>query len=106
GRYSILYHRYAPTRVVDVAEGPSMAPCPSGGSGPHRHHLLRTAGAVQADEAERTWLLFNADVWLGLSVFGAEPGRFWRNGGSDEIHFVHSGGGVLESVFGGLDYRP
>ncbi|HUS61899.1 MAG TPA: homogentisate 1,2-dioxygenase, partial [Acidimicrobiales bacterium] len=27
-------------------------------------------------------------------------------GGADELHFVHEGGGRLESLFGVLDYRP
>lgn len=110
GRYSILYHRYAPTRVLKVTEAdPIPTPATPADDPAHRHHLLKTAGRVEdgADElAGRQWLLFNGDVHLGLSGFGAGPGRYVRNGAADEIHFVHEGGGVLESVFGALEYRP
>ena len=109
GRYSILYHRYAPTRVVKVAEADPLPPPPRpAGDGTLRHHLLRTAGrlAEGPDElAGRSWLLVNGDVRIGLSAFGDGPGRFTRNGGGDECHFVHRGGGRLESVFGVVDYR-
>ena len=50
-------------------------------------------------------LLHNADVVLALSAFGADAGRFVRNGGGDELHFVEAGGGVMESTFGALSYR-
>jgi homogentisate 1,2-dioxygenase len=97
GRYSILYHRYAPTRVVTVRDVPARVPVAAGSLG-LRHHLLRTAGF-----SGRQWLLFNSDVWLGLWSFSETTG-LERNGGADELHFVHSGGGVLESVFGSLSY--
>jgi homogentisate 1,2-dioxygenase len=109
GRYSILYHRYAPTRVTKVAEvDPVAAPGPPAADGALRHHLLRTATEQAPADDElgaRTVLLYNDEVRLSLSVFGADPGRFVRNGGADECHFVHEGGGRLESTFGALDYR-
>ncbi len=73
-----------------------------------RHHLLRTAGQGPGDGdelANRGVILWNDDVRLAVSAFGAEPSRVTRNGGADELHFVHEGGGRLESVFGVLDYR-
>ena len=108
GRYSILYHRYAPTRVLQVAEVEAVPPSPRPAVDTTlRHHLLRTAGLAPAtDEAAgRRVLLWNDEVRLGVSAFGAGPGRLVRNGGADELHFVHEGGGRLESVFGALDYR-
>ncbi|HEX2040670.1 MAG TPA: homogentisate 1,2-dioxygenase [Acidimicrobiales bacterium] len=109
GRYSILYHRYAPTRVVKVAEtDPVPAPPRPASDGTLRHHLLRPGDALDAGPDElsgRDWVLFNADVRVGLSAFEDGPGRFVRNGGADECHFVHRGGGRLESVFGALEYR-
>ena len=109
GTYSILYHRYAPTRVLKVAEVEPVpaAPRPAADT-TLRHHLLRTLGQLQpgADElAGRTWLAWNDDIRLAVSAFGPEPGRFVRNGGADELHFVHRGAGTLESVFGALPYR-
>jgi homogentisate 1,2-dioxygenase len=112
GRYSILYHRYAPTRVLRVRayEGTGVAaPAPSAETGLLRHHLLRTAGKapVAANELDgRTPLFFNGDIVVGLSAFEAGDGPFVRNGGTDELHFVQEGSGRLESVFGVVDYRP
>jgi homogentisate 1,2-dioxygenase len=108
GRYSIQYHRYAPTRVLKVAEAdPLPPPPPPAADTTLRHHLLRTAGTPESlDElAGRMVLLHNTDVVIALSAFGADPGRLVRNGGADEIHFVQAGGGILESTFGALLYR-
>ncbi|HEV7886370.1 MAG TPA: homogentisate 1,2-dioxygenase [Acidimicrobiales bacterium] len=116
GRYSILYHRYAPTRVLKVAEADPVPapPVESSGGTTLRHHLFRTGGVGLGDGlgdgldelGGRRWLLFNGDVRLGLSDFGSGPGRYTRNGAADEIHFVHHGRGRLESTFGVLEYVP
>jgi homogentisate 1,2-dioxygenase len=110
GRYSILYHRYAPTRVTKVAEVDAQPKPPTASADTTlRHHLLRTAATQPGDGdelANRAVILFNDDVRLAVSIFGnTDPGRVTRNGGADELHFVHEGGGRLESVFGLLDYR-
>ncbi|MBA3652940.1 MAG: homogentisate 1,2-dioxygenase [Actinobacteria bacterium] len=110
GRYSILYHRFAPTRVTKVAEAdPLPAPPRPSPDTTLRHHLLRTAatGPGDGDElANRAVILWNADIRLAVSAFsGVESSRVTRNGGADELHFVHEGGGRLDTVFGVLDYR-
>ncbi|HET9442154.1 MAG TPA: homogentisate 1,2-dioxygenase [Acidimicrobiales bacterium] len=109
GRYSILYHRYAPTRVLKITEAhPEPAPPEPAAEDTLRHHLLRTTGGLEeADDelAGRQVLLWNDDLRLAVSSFGAGEGRLTRNGGADELHYVFAGGGRLESVFGALDYR-
>ena len=111
GRYSILYHRYAPTRVLRIAEAApeSAVPVEAASGTTLRHHLLRTAGRLDApgvDElAGRRVLLWNADLSLAVSSFAAGEGRLVRNGGADELHYVFEGGGRLESLFGVLEYR-
>jgi len=110
GRYSLLHHRYAPTRVAEVRETDPVPPSPSPARhGALRHHLLRTRhqGPDPAGDeiSGRRWLLYNDDLRIGVSDFGTGSGRLVRNGGADELHFVHAGGGRLESVFGVLDYR-
>ena len=110
GRYSILYHRHAPTQVLRVREvSPLPAPPVAAADSTLRHHLFRTHGKLAAGEDElggRTVFLWNGDVTISLSAFGGPgPGRLVRNGGTDELHFVYAGGGRLESLFGVLDYR-
>src|SRR5690242_19105156 len=64
GRYSIQYHRYAPTRVMKVAEvDPVPVPPAPAADRTLRHHLLHTAGAPEADDelAGRAVLLHNPD---------------------------------------------
>lgn len=109
GRYSILYHRHAPTRVLRIAEADPVPPLPLPAQDTTlRHHLLRTEGKLPeaVDElAGRTILLWNQDLRLAMSSFGPGEGRLTRNGGADELHFVFAGGGRLESLFGVLEYR-
>src|SRR3954452_7660812 len=71
GRYSILYHRYAPTRVLRITETSPVPALPSVAAidTTLRHHLLRTAGddrlAVGTDELEgRRVVLWNEDLSL------------------------------------------
>src|SRR5438067_8350695 len=52
GRYSILYHRYAPTRVSKVSEvEPLPVPPRAARDTTLRHHLLRTASGPAAQTA-------------------------------------------------------
>lgn len=108
GRYSIQYHRWAPTRVQKVSEAPPVGPPVVSKDVTLRHHLLRTGEGLTpgTDERDgRVLLFFNSDVKLSVSAFGGDQGRLVRNGGADELHFVHHGGGRLESTFGVLDYQ-
>jgi homogentisate 1,2-dioxygenase len=116
GRYSILYHRYAPTRVLKVEADQIAATLSPAHDATLRHHLLRTinSGAAKSAAEEgtgrdevtaRVWLLHNDEVRIGVSDFGSGAGQLFRNGGADECHFVHRGGGRLESTYGVLEYR-
>ena len=111
GRYSILYHRYAPTRVLRITEAAAepARPVEASSAGVLRHHLLRTAGRLGEPAADelggRAVLLWNSDVSLAVTSFSSGEGRLVRNGGADELHFVFEGGGRLESLFGVLEYR-
>ncbi|HUR50157.1 MAG TPA: homogentisate 1,2-dioxygenase [Acidimicrobiales bacterium] len=108
GRYSIQYHRWAPTRVQKVSEAPPVGPPKVSTDVALRHHLLRTGEGLTpgSDERDgRVLLFFNSDIKLSVSAFGADTGRLVRNGGADELHFVHHGSGRLESTFGILEYR-
>lgn len=107
--YSIVYHLKPPTRVKSVerfGELPLKAAAPT----PLRHHHLKSSGMARAGDpyTGRVPLMFNKDI----SCFRCRPATamasgydFYRNGQSDDVIFVWSGGGWLESIYGRLRYR-
>ncbi|HET8586772.1 MAG TPA: homogentisate 1,2-dioxygenase [Candidatus Limnocylindria bacterium] len=110
GRESLLYHHTPPTqthqieklRAVEIEQSTDEA------EGPHRHRLVNTGQLVPRGTAisGRIPLFYNADVTFGV-VRPAEPmEHFYRNGEADEMFFVHTGHGTLETVFGPIDYGP
>jgi homogentisate 1,2-dioxygenase len=107
--YSILYHLKPPTRVksVDlVGEWGPRAAAPS----PLRHHHLKTAVLARKGDpyTGRVPLMFNQDMICSRcrpATAMAGGFDFYRNGQFDDIIFVWSGGGVLETNFGRLRYR-
>ncbi|HEY4302024.1 MAG TPA: homogentisate 1,2-dioxygenase [Candidatus Didemnitutus sp.] len=107
--YSILYHLKPPTRVKAVerfADSQPVAAAPS----PLRHHHLKSAGLPRRGDpyTGRVPLLFNADITCSrcrpATAMEAQY-DFYRNGANDDVIFVWSGGGWLESNFGRLRYR-
>jgi homogentisate 1,2-dioxygenase len=107
--YSILYHRKPPTRVRQVELFKERVPAPAAPT-PLRHHHLRSARLARAGDpyTGRVPLMFNADLTCCRcrpATALAEGYDFYRNGGCDDVIFVWSGGGWLESNFGRLRYR-
>lgn len=95
GRYAHLY-RSAPPVAWSRIEGP-LKP---------RAFDLRGVGAVTGDYlADRKPQLRNDDVVVSFARLSAPMRWYFRNADADEILFVHTGGGVLESDFGPLAYR-
>jgi len=107
--YSIVYHLKPPTRVkrVELVRDGALQPA---APLPLRHHHLRSAAMARAGDpyTGRVPLLFNDDI----AAFRCRPAKvmeggyeFYRNGRNDDVIFVWSGGGWLESNFGRLRYR-
>ncbi|MBI3972593.1 MAG: homogentisate 1,2-dioxygenase [Chloroflexi bacterium] len=105
GIQSILYHINPPTavrRVEDRGEVVRTWEEP----GALRHRLVKTAGLPPSGDVVtgRVPLFGNQDVTMSI-VLPAEPmSYFYRNGEEDEVLFVHTGRGVLETSFGTLPY--
>ena len=104
--YSIAYHLRPPTRIkkcetagqveLKAVEGQCL-----------RHHHLKTFELPRRGDSihGRVPMLFNADLtaWRCRPM---EPQRtLFRNGGADEIIFMHSGRGHVETPYGKLPYR-
>jgi homogentisate 1,2-dioxygenase len=107
--YSIVYHLRPPTMVKKV-ELYGEQPLKVAAHAPLRHHHLKSAGMKRAGDpyTGRVPLMFNADI----TCFRCRPSTamesgydFYRNGQSDDVIFVWSGGGWLESNYGRLRYK-
>lgn len=106
GIQSLLYHHHPPTALHRV-ERVATQEVAYRDYGPlrHRHFLTRDVPPGGDPISARRVLLGNSDVTLGVAR-PTEPMRYlYRNGGCDELIFVHEGRGRLESVFGTLTYR-
>jgi homogentisate 1,2-dioxygenase len=106
---SLLYHRGVPSAIVDsqVWELPDQARVPNHPLKP-RHLKLHTlfAEAERPDAVQgRRLLLGNADVRISYVVTGTDPSPYYCNATGDECVFVEAGSGVVQTVFGVLDYR-
>lgn len=106
GPYALLYHESFPVEVLEVQPGGTMDPeewlldtqenrCMYTGQ-------LESAGDIISS---RRVLAYNDDVTIGI----ANPDRgcdgFYRNGLCDEMLMVIEGKGVLQSIFGIIEYE-
>jgi homogentisate 1,2-dioxygenase len=91
GRVSHLYHRHPPTGWLRI-EGPLR---------PRAYTATELAGQASG---EPSWLLANADVRMGIAKLAAPMGVFARNADGDEVRFIHSGAGTLETDYGDIRY--
>jgi homogentisate 1,2-dioxygenase len=101
---TLLYHRHAPTAIVDSVlwDVPGDAPTSANRPLRPRHLVTRKLDAGPADAVTgRQLLIGNADVRIGY-VAATEPSALYRNAVGDECVYVESGAGRLETVFGAL----
>ncbi|MGB6520976.1 MAG: homogentisate 1,2-dioxygenase, partial [Candidatus Cybelea sp.] len=105
--YSLLDHLRPPTATLDVRswERPAVVFSPNE---PLRNRHFKTPqlaepglDAIQS----RTPLLGNEDIVLSIASAERPMEYFYRNTGGDELLFIHTGSGVIESPFGELAYR-
>ncbi len=104
---SLLYHRFAPTDIVDAAPVPAPDPGWHDNAPLLPRHLLthRTDRPGEVDAVtDRVPLLGNADVEVSYVAATAASGLY-RNAVGDELVYVESGTGRVETVFGPLEVR-
>jgi homogentisate 1,2-dioxygenase len=110
GKASLLYHHTPPTQThrIEKVRDLALEPWTDDEAGPHRHHLINSAGLPIAGDAVggRIPLFYNADVTFGVVRPAAPMEHFYRNGEMDEMYYVHEGHGTLETVFGPIEYGP
>ncbi|MEE9295319.1 MAG: homogentisate 1,2-dioxygenase [Phycisphaerae bacterium] len=109
GPFSILYYRTPPTDefVADDLALPGFAPVETIAEQPlYRRHIRSQELEPGGDFLTgRRTLFVNDDVHIGVAKPTEPAARFFSNGDGDELYFVTSGGGYLESVFGILPFR-
>ena len=104
--YSIMYHMRPPTRIkaTEVAGHVPLKPVEEL---PLQHHHLRTGKMARGGDpiTGRVPIMFNQD----LACYRCRPesgqSTLYRNGAADEVVFVNTGGGVVETIYGNLPYR-
>lgn len=92
GRASHLYHRHPPTGWLRI----------EGDLQPRAYYSTRVDGLAHAQPRV---LLENADCRIGIAKLQGEMGIFARNADGDEVRFIHSGAGILETDYGDFNYR-
>jgi len=105
--YSLVYHLRPPTRVARV-EPAGIVPLELAEQPALRHHHLKTRWLPRAGDpvSGRLPLLANDDVILSRCRPEKPQEELFRDADADEIIFVHSGRGVLHTLFGLLPFRP
>ena len=107
GNESILYHLQSPCRVAAVGD---FTPIVRDEWVPDAHvHRLTDTNAIERGGDPvfgRRLLMWNNDVELSIAKPVEELDAFFRNGEGDEVIFVHSGSGELETVFGRVPFGP
>ena len=107
GNESILYHLQSPCRVASVGD---FTPITREEWVPDAHvHRLTDTTAIQRGGDPvfgRRLLMWNNDVELSIAKPVEELDAYFRNGEGDEVIFVHSGSGELETVFGRVPFGP
>jgi len=94
GRYAHLYRSQPPVGWTRI-EGPLR---------PRSFDLNALPENATDYLKARRFFLSNDDCRLGYCSFSQPVPYYFRNADADEIHFVHEGGGTLETDFGPLKY--
>ncbi len=106
GASSLLYHAHSPSALLaaEPAVAARSAPEPNAALLPY-HFRLGMLAPGNDPVADRHALLGNADVTV-CWVTSDRSSDLYRNATGDEVAYVFSGTGTLESVFGNLAVGP
>lgn len=104
--HASMYHIYPPTEVKTVGEF-VKAPLEAAEEKPHRHHHFMTFKFPPKGNwiSGRQPNSFNNDVAMYTVCPKENADFFYRNGQADEVMFVHRGSGVVETMFGRLEFH-
>ena len=92
GRVSQLYHQTPPVNWVDI-EGELKPRC------------LPTMFPAHLEKNCVTPVLKNNHVVINTALYDQDFAKFFRNADYDELFFIHSGEGVIETTYGPIEYK-
>ena len=105
--YSIVYHNYPPTKVLSIDKPVDVTPDIEIDRN-LQHRSLKGFKSKQKDDylESRNIVLTNDDI----NIILAAPRKsmtdyFFKNAQSDEMIFIHKGGGKLLSIYGELSFK-
>jgi homogentisate 1,2-dioxygenase len=105
--YSIAYHLKPPTRVLRIEDaGRSQLEAVSDMPLRHVHVKTKEMHRVGDPVRGRIPMFFNADCMIARCRPAVQQSEYYRNAQQDEMFFVHSGTGRLESMYGELSFGP
>ncbi|MFG6116582.1 homogentisate 1,2-dioxygenase [Halobacillus sp. MO56] len=106
GTQSILYHHHMPTEVTKAERLYNYLPeYEEQDALRHRHFLTPEADRGGNALEARSYTLGNEDLLMGTMKVTEPMDAFYRNGDGDEMLFIHTGSGRIESMFGTITYR-
>jgi homogentisate 1,2-dioxygenase len=102
---ALLYHRHLPTAIVNAETLKDERGTVSPNLPLKPRHFKTTDLTWASDDVDavtgRRKLFGNADVTIGFVVASA-PSPLYRNAFGDELLYVQSGAGVIETIYGSL----
>ena len=105
GTSSLLYHHFQPTAVKSVRRVCEMPlEADPDRTLRHRHFLTSQVPRGGSPTMGRTPLLFNQDIAMLYVEPTEQDAHFYRNAQADEVVYVGTGSGVLETQFGDLPF--
>jgi homogentisate 1,2-dioxygenase len=103
--YSNVYHLSPPTRITHVGGYEPFQIATSRDERLRHHHWLTAQLPVNESEVfSRHYLAFNSDVRVAIAKPKKSSPFFYRNARADEVIFIQTGSGKLQTMFGHLDF--
>lgn len=104
--YSLIYHSYSPTLVLEVGKAIDAAPKIALEKN-MQHRSFKGFNVAPTDDflESRKMVLVNSDCYISLAApRKSMTDYFYKNSQADEMIFIHQGEGKLKTIFGSIDF--
>ncbi len=104
--YSLVYHNFPPTKVLQIDEPYSVAPKVAINVNLQHRSFLGFKVKPEKDYLEsRKYVLVNDDCYISLAApQESMKDYFFKNSGLHELIFVHQGEGTLKTMYGNISF--